>query len=125
MQYEVSEAACCSTPLILGSARRAGCQDSDHSRRASAACYAVAQEFAEFAYARDVSEGVQGRTPLELPYAIDGDRVGNLTIKLMFNKARRLSHGIWQHHCVPRSTVWHPLPRSSPAERHAVCPKIL
>ena len=27
-----------------------------------------------------------GRTPLELPYAIDGDRVGNLTIKLMFNK---------------------------------------
>ena len=45
-----------------------------------------AQEFAEFAAARDVSEG---RTPLELPYAIDGDRVGNLTIKLMFNKVMR------------------------------------
>ena len=44
------------------------------------------QEFAEFAAARDVSEAVPGRTPLELPYAIDGDRVGNLTIKLMFNK---------------------------------------
>ncbi len=49
---------------------------------------ACAQEFAEFAAARDVSEAVPGRTPLELPYAIDGDRVGNLTIKLMFNKAR-------------------------------------
>jgi hypothetical protein len=45
------------------------------------------QEFAEFAHARDVSEGVPGRTPLELPYAIDGDRVGGLTVKLMFSKA--------------------------------------
>lgn len=42
------------------------------------ACIA-AQEFSEVARARDVSEG---RTPFELPYAIEADCVGGHTIKL-------------------------------------------
>lgn len=44
------------------------------------------QEFAEFAHGRDVSERASGRTPLELPYAIDGDKVGGQSIKYMLNK---------------------------------------
>ena len=44
------------------------------------------QEFAEFAHGRDVSERAPGRTPLELPYAIDGDKVGGQSIKYMLNK---------------------------------------
>ena len=46
----------------------------------------LAQEFAEFAHGRDVSEQAPGRTPLELPYAIDGDKVGGQSIKYMFTK---------------------------------------
>ena len=46
----------------------------------------LAQEFAEFAHGRDVSEQAPGRTPLELPYAIDGDKVGGQSIKFMFTK---------------------------------------
>ena len=45
-----------------------------------------AQEFAEFAHGRDVSEQAPGRTPLELPYAIDGDKVGGQSIKYMLTK---------------------------------------
>jgi len=32
--------------------------------------------------------------PLELPYAIEGDRVGGLTVKLMFNKDARWSRAL-------------------------------
>lgn len=46
----------------------------------------LVQEFAEYAQAQDLSEVVPGRTPLELPYAIDGDRVGGASVKLLFNK---------------------------------------
>ncbi|KAK9824013.1 hypothetical protein WJX72_006970 [[Myrmecia] bisecta] len=41
-------------------------------------------EFADFAKARDSAEGK--RETFELPYAVDADRVGGMTIKLMFNK---------------------------------------
>lgn len=41
------------------------------------------QEFYEFAQGRDKAEG---RTPLEMVYAIEGDLVGGQSIKLMFNK---------------------------------------
>ncbi len=44
---------------------------------------ARAQEFWEFARKKDLAEG---RTQTEIPYAIEGDRVGGLTIKLIFNK---------------------------------------
>lgn len=47
----------------------------------------VRQEFAAFARARDVVE--KRKEAFELPYAIDGDRVGGLTIKLIFNKLDR------------------------------------
>ena len=84
---------------VLGAAVPLHCRDFAVSKAGAYARVSLApQEFAEFAYARDVSEGVQGRTPLELPYAIDGDRVGSLTIKLMFNKVRRseylMHHGV-------------------------------
>ena len=39
----------------------------------------VLQEFSEVARARDLTEG---RTPFELPYAIEGDLVGGHTLKL-------------------------------------------
>ena len=42
------------------------------------------QEFAEFARSKDQSKGL--RTVFELPYAIDGDKVGNCTVKLLANK---------------------------------------
>lgn len=41
------------------------------------------QEFAEFARKKDLAEG---RTPFEMPHAIEGDKVGGLTIKLCHNK---------------------------------------
>lgn len=41
------------------------------------------QEFFEFAQGRDKAEG---RTPLEMVYAMEGDIVGGQSIKLMFNK---------------------------------------
>ena len=44
---------------------------------------AATQEFYAFAQARDQAEG---RTPLEMVYAIEGDLVGGMSIKLMFNK---------------------------------------
>lgn len=52
------------------------------------------QEFAEFAHGRDMAERVPGRTPLEMPYAIDGDKVGGQSIKYMFAKARPPSHAL-------------------------------
>ncbi|CAK0735365.1 hypothetical protein CVIRNUC_000569 [Coccomyxa viridis] len=54
--------------------------------RAMALYLACLREFAEFAHGRDVSEQAPGRTPLELPYAIDGDKVGGQSIKYMFTK---------------------------------------
>lgn len=45
------------------------------------------QEFAEFAAQRDSASGY--RQIFELPYAIDGDKVGGRSIKLMFNKDER------------------------------------
>ena len=35
-----------------------------------------------------MAERVPGRTPLEMPYAIDGDKVGGQSIKYMFAKVR-------------------------------------
>ncbi len=45
------------------------------------------QEFAEFAAQRDSVSGY--RQMFELPYAIEGDKVGGRSIKLMFNKDER------------------------------------
>jgi len=50
------------------------------------------QEFAAFARARDVAD--RRKEPFELPYAIDGDWVGGLTIKLIFNKLDRWSKAL-------------------------------
>ena len=50
------------------------------------------QDFAAFARARDVAE--KRKEAFELPYAIDGDRVGGLTIKLIFNKLDRWSKAL-------------------------------
>jgi beclin len=50
------------------------------------------QDFAAFARARDIAE--KRREAFELPYAIDGDRVGGLTIKLIFNKLDRWSKAL-------------------------------
>eukprot|EP00877_Chromochloris_zofingiensis_P002894 jgi/Chrzof1/12605/Cz07g00210.t1 len=49
-------------------------------------CYlACLKEFGDFARARDVSEGKQ--QPFEFPFPVEGDKVGNYTIKLsMLNK---------------------------------------
>ncbi len=58
----------------------------------------LTQEFAEFAHGRDVSERVPGRTPLELPYAIDGDKVGGQSIKYMLNKVCMQAHLTMQLH---------------------------
>ena len=44
------------------------------------------QEFYEFAQGRDRQEG---RTPLEMVYAIDGDLVGGQSIKLMFSNTNK------------------------------------
>lgn len=44
------------------------------------------QEFYDFAQGRDRAEG---RTPLEMVYAIEGETVGGQSIKLMFNKDSR------------------------------------
>lgn len=44
----------------------------------------ILQEFEEHACEKDRSKGLQTR--FELPYKIDGDKVGNHTIKIFFNK---------------------------------------
>ncbi|CAL8467088.1 g6624 [Coccomyxa elongata] len=71
---------------LFGPASKLYCVDFD---RAVCLYLACLKEFAEFAGARDAAEAVPGRTPLELPYAIDGDRIGGLTVKLTFNKDSR------------------------------------
>ncbi len=71
------------------------------------------QEFAAFARARDVAD--RRKDPFELPYAIDGDRVGGLTIKLIFNKLDRWSKALkymvadlkWALKCALLPTVPH------------------
>ncbi len=42
-----------------------------------------------------------GRTPLEMPYAIDGDKVGGQSIKYMFAKVMRplCPRGYTEVHC--------------------------
>ena len=52
------------------------------------------QEFAEFARGADLADPAPGVAPLELPYAVEGDRVGGLTVKLMFNKDARWSRAL-------------------------------
>ena len=54
----------------------------------------MAQEFAEYARGVDLADPAPGGAPLELPYAVEGDRVGGLTVKLMFNKDARWSRAL-------------------------------
>ncbi len=61
---------------------------------ATAARTAGAQEFAEYARGADLADPTPGVAPLELPYAVEGDRVGGLTVKLMFNKDARWSRAL-------------------------------
>ncbi len=83
------------------------------------------QEFAEFAGARDAAEAVPGRTPLELPYAIDGDRIGGLTVKLTFNKVRHVLGPCPLHHtgnrASPLVSISFPGHKPVPASMGASC----
>lgn len=55
-------------------------------------CTTLVQEFAEFAAQHDSMSG--HRSIFELPYAIDGDKVGGRSIKLMFNKDERWTRAL-------------------------------
>lgn len=50
------------------------------------------QEFEEYACEKDRSKGLQTR--FELPYKIEGDKVGNHTIKIFFNKEEAWSKAL-------------------------------
>lgn len=69
---------------LYGPVNRFVCTGYDRAQVAFLACL---KEFAAFARARDIAE--KRKEAFELPYAIDGDRVGGLTIKLIFNKLDR------------------------------------